>query len=95
LGCISYHENCRDNMHTGLAELGLSVPYCPPSLNTFMNIPWTAGGDLEWGNCLCRKGDYVIFRAEMDAVIAFSACPQDMLPINNGVPTEAHFVILD
>jgi len=31
----------------------------------------------------------------MDLVIAFSACPQDILPINGttGRTTEAHFVI--
>jgi len=25
----------------------------------------------------------------------FSACPQDMLPINNGITTEAHFEVMD
>jgi uncharacterized protein YcgI (DUF1989 family) len=31
----------------------------------------------------------------MDLVVAFSACPQDILPINGraGRPTEAHFRI--
>lgn len=95
LGCTHYHDNCRDNMHAGLAELGLFVPYCPPSLNTFMNIPWRQDGALEWGNCLCRPGDHVVFRAEMDAIVVFSACPQDMLPINNGITTEAHFEVRD
>jgi hypothetical protein len=95
LGCTHYHDNCRDNMHAGLAELGLFVPYCPPSLNTFMNIPWRQDGALEWGNCLCKPGDYVVFRAEMDAIVVFSACPQDMLPINNGITTEAHFEVMD
>ena len=40
-------------------------------------------------------GSYVRLRAEMDLVIAFSACPQDILPINGreGRPTEAHFAI--
>jgi len=94
LGCTAYHDNCRDNMHAGLAELGFSVPYCPPSLNTFMNIPWEQNGALEFGNCLCKPGDHVVFRAEMDAIIVFSACPQDLLPINNGITTEAHFEVL-
>jgi uncharacterized protein len=33
----------------------------------------------------------------MDLVIAFSACPQDMVPINGrGLnPTDAHFQVLD
>jgi hypothetical protein len=43
-----------------------------------------------------KPGDYVVLRAEMDVVMAFSACPQDILPIN-GVgckPVEAHFQVL-
>jgi len=43
-----------------------------------------------------KPGDYVVLRAEMDAVIAFSACPQDILPINGRArrPTEAHFQLI-
>ena len=94
LGCTAYHDNCKDNLHAGLAGLGLHCPYTPASLNTFMNIPWRQDGGLEWGNCLCKKGDYVVFRAELDCIVALSACPQDMLPINNGVTTEAHYEVL-
>jgi hypothetical protein len=32
---------------------------------------------------------------EMNCIIAFSACPQDMLPIHNGLTTEAHFEVWD
>ena len=95
LGCTDYHDNCRDNLHAGLAGLGFYIPYTPPSLNTFMNIPWRQDGALEWGNCLCKKGDYVVFRAVMDCIVAMSACPQDLLPINNGITTEAHYQIID
>jgi uncharacterized protein YcgI (DUF1989 family) len=95
LGCTGHHDNCRDNLHAALMELGHFVPYCPPSLNTFMNIPWRQDGTLEWGHCQCRAGDYVIFRAEMDAIAVFSACPQDLLPINNGITTDAHFQVLE
>jgi uncharacterized protein len=93
LGCGHYHDNCRDNLHASLASLGITIPYSPDSLNLFMNIPWAQDGSLEWGNCLCKPGDSTTFKAEMDCVIAFSACPQDMLPINNGVTTEAHYEI--
>ena len=74
---------------------GLTVPATPPSLNLFMNIPWTADGQLAWGEPVSRPGSYAAFRAEMDLVIAFSACPQDILPINGrtGLTTEAHFII--
>jgi len=42
-----------------------------------------------------KPGDYVVLRAEIDCVVAMSACPQDILPINGqGVkPTEAHFEV--
>ena len=93
LGVVGHHDNCRDNLHAALAELGLSIPTTPPSLNLFMNIPWTLDGCLAWGEPVSAPGSYAAFRAEMDLVIAFSACPQDILPINGrtGRTTEAHF----
>jgi uncharacterized protein len=61
----------------------------------FMNIPWTPEGRLAWGEPVSTPGSYARFRAEMDLVLAFSACPQDILPINGltGRTTEAHFSI--
>jgi uncharacterized protein YcgI (DUF1989 family) len=95
LGVTGYHENCRDNLHAALGELGVAVPATPPSLNVFMNIPWTPDGRLSWGEPVSAPGSHVLFRAEMDVVVAFSACPQDILPINgtSGRTTEAHFRI--
>ena len=95
LGVDGYHDNCRDNLHAALAELDVLVPATPPSLNLFMNIPWTADGRLAWGEPVSAPGSYALFRAEMDLIVAFSACPQDILPINGrtGRTTEAHFAI--
>ena len=95
LGVKDYHDNCRDNLHASLAELGISIPATPASLNLFMNIPWTADGKLEWGEPVSSPRSYVVLRAEIDVVIAFSACPQDILPINGraGHITDAHFSI--
>jgi uncharacterized protein len=96
LGCTAYHDNCRDNLHAGLAALGITLPggFTPDSLNLFMNIPWQQDASLAFGNCLCKPGDFTVFRAEMDCIVAFSACPQDILPINNGITTEAHYEIV-
>ena len=90
-----HHDNCRDNLHAALAVLGITVPATPAPLNLFMNIPWTADGALGWAEPVSTPGSYVALRAEMDLVIAFSACPQDILPINGrtGQTTEAHFTI--
>jgi uncharacterized protein YcgI (DUF1989 family) len=96
LGVTEYHDNCADNLTAGLAELGLTKPVTPSPLNLFMNIPWTPGGGLTWEEPVSQPGSHVTLRAEMDLVIAFSACPQDILPINGreGQPTEAHFRVL-
>ena len=95
LGCTEYHDNCTDNLTSAMAELGLKEPETPSPLNLFMNIPWTPEGQLSFDEPQTKPGDYVVFKAEMDAVVAFSACPQDILPINGraGQPTEAHFEI--
>jgi uncharacterized protein YcgI (DUF1989 family) len=95
LGCKEYHDNCQDNLFSGLAELGLSPPEVPSPLNLFMNIPWKIDGRLSFDPPVSTQGSYVVLRAERDLVIAFSACPQDILPINGraGKPTEAHFTI--
>jgi uncharacterized protein YcgI (DUF1989 family) len=93
LGCKEYHGNCTDNLAQALAELDLAPPETPSPLNLFMNIPWTSEGVLTFEPPVSTPGSYIRLRAEMDLVVAFSACPQDILPINGraGKPTEAHF----
>ena len=95
LGVEGHHDNCRDNLHSALANLSVVIRATPPSLNLFMNIPWTPDGTLTWAEPLSTPGSYVVLRAEIDLVIAFSACPQDILPINGrtGHTTEAHFTV--
>ena len=97
LGCTEYHDNCTDNLAAGLAALGLVPPETPAPLNLFMNIPVVDGNRVEIRPPVSTAGSHVLLCAEMDCVVAFSACPQDMLPINGPAmrPTEAHFEVLD
>jgi hypothetical protein len=97
LGCTEYHDNCTDNLAAALAELGLTPPETPSPLNLFMNIPWTRAGDLAFEPPVATPGCYIRLRADMDLIVAFSACPQDILPINgrSGKPVEAHFTVGD
>ena len=96
LGVEGYHDNCADNLSRAMGELGLRETHVPAPLNLFMNIPWQADGALSFEAPLSRPGDHVTLHAEMDCVVAMSACPQDILPINGaaGRPTEAHFEVL-
>jgi uncharacterized protein len=96
LGCKGYHDNCTDNLAAGLAELGLAPPETPGPLNLFMNIPVVDGNRVEVRPPVSTPGSHVSLRAEMDCVVAFSACPQDILPVNGLAmqPTHAHFEIM-
>ena len=96
LGCEGYHDNCTDNLAAALAELGLAPPETPSPWNLFMNIPVAPDGSVSFEPPVSRPGDHVTLRAEMDCVVVFSACPQDMVPINgvDCIPTEAHFQII-
>ena len=95
LGIEPYHRNCQDNLHEALAELGLAVTDTPNPLNLFMNTPVIEGGAIDRRPPASKPGDYVVLRAEMDLVIAFSACPQDITPINGPelTPRDVHFSI--
>lgn len=96
LGCAEYHDNCTDNLYSAMKVLGLAPPSVPCPLNLFMNIPVKQNSHLDFCEPVSKPGDYVILRAEMDCVVVFSACPQDMVPINGALsqPTEAHFEVL-
>ena len=95
LGCEGYHDNCTDNLAAALAELGLTPPETPSPWNLFMNIPVASDGTVSFQAPVSRPGDSVTLCAEMDCVVAFSACPQDIVPINgvDCIPTEAHLQI--
>jgi hypothetical protein len=96
LGCTEHHDNCTDNLFAAMGALGLTPPEVPSPLNLFMNIPVTGGRRLDFLPPENKPGDYVMLRAEMDCIVVFSACPQDMLPINgvDATPTDAHFQII-
>lgn len=96
LGCREYHRNCQDNLHEALGGMSLSFPSTPAPLNLFMNIPVGAEGEIVREPPVSRPGDHVVLECAMDLVLVFSACPQDITPINGPAcePKDAHFEIL-
>ena len=95
LGCRDYHENCTDNLYAALRAVGVELSECPAPLNLWMNIPVAADGSVTFDAPVSKSGDHVVFRAELDCIIAMSACPQDMLPVNGEdcVPKDVHFSV--
>ena len=93
LGAVGHHDNCADNLRNALRAMGLSSATTPSPLNLFMNVPWTSDGGLTFERPTSEAGQYVSLRAEMDLVIVFSTCPQDMTPINDMKSTDVHVTI--
>lgn len=87
------HDNCADNLRTALATLGVTASGTPAPWNMWMNVPVGTDGSIAFAPTVARPGDHVVLRAEMDAVLAFSCCPQDIVPINGAdcTPRDAAF----
>lgn len=97
LGHVGHHDNCTDNLSDALSALGLTPPETPSPFNLFMNIPVDGEGAISFEAPVSEPGSHVSLLAEMDLVIAFSACPQDLVPVNGTacIPTEAHYRVDD
>jgi uncharacterized protein YcgI (DUF1989 family) len=82
LGCADDHRSCQGNLHEALASVGISIGCTPAPLNLFMNVAVGFDGEVIRGVPQSSPGDVVTLRAALDAVVVFSACPQDVTPIN-------------
>lgn len=96
MGCAEYHDNCEDNLHAALAEVGIALHHTPGPLNLFMNFPVSAVGTIDRKPPCSKPGDYVVLEARADLYVVLSACPQDRSPVNGDAmtPTDAHCRIL-
>jgi uncharacterized protein YcgI (DUF1989 family) len=88
LGAHEDHESCQDNFHKALKELRIALPYTPQPWNLFTNFFVHPDGTFSVEAPATRPGDYVVLRAEMDAYVVVSACPQDMNDTCGGRPSD-------
>ncbi|KAJ9136742.1 Polysaccharide deacetylase family protein [Pleurostoma richardsiae] len=94
-GFEGYHDNCTDNMHKALKDnfpdFRIADDWVPDPLNLFMNVAIDHYGGLDIRAPTSEKGQFVNFRAETDLIIVISACPQDLAPVNGGMPTDCEY----
>jgi uncharacterized protein len=95
LGVEGWHASCRENLELAMRERGHDRVFTPASINLFMNIPVGEDGSLGWEPAPTAAGDSITLRAEMDAIVVVSACPQDIVPINDRNPTSIAIELLD
>jgi len=86
LGVEGWHASCQENLQRAMAELGHPDAEIPQPINLFMNIPVLEQSAIGWEPALTKPGDSVTLRAEMDCFVVVSACPQDIVVINNSEP---------
>lgn len=93
-GIQEYHRNCNDNLREALEAIGeKGFEFAPGPFNVWMNIPVTEEGALLWKAAASKGGDFIDFRAEMECIVAMSACPNDFMEINSGRCEDVHFTV--
>ncbi len=93
LGVTGYHESCQENLGLALKALRRAPVEVPCPFNLFQNSQYNRKGELTFKPPTSKPGQYISFKAQMDCVVVFSACPMDIVPVNAGGPTEAHFEV--
>ena len=71
---------------TAMAALGHPDVEVPQPINLFMNIPVRADGTIGWEPALTKRRRLRDVPAERDCLVVLSACPQDIVVINNQAP---------
>ncbi|AJS58714.1 DUF1989 domain-containing protein [Paenibacillus sp. IHBB 10380] len=69
------HASCYHNLNVSLAEFGIQQPPQHYPFNLFMNTVIDSQGNIQVKAPISTAGDYISLRAEMDLIIAISACP--------------------
>ena len=80
--CGGYHPSCFENLTKNLAQFGIEGHAIPTTFNIFMNVDVLPSGELKIGPPLSRPGDFITLRAEVDMIVAVTACSAEIS--NNG-----------
>ena len=69
------HRGCFGNLAAALEPFGVEPDQIPVAFNCFMNVPVNGEtGEFTVEPPLSRPGDHISFRADMDLVVALTAC---------------------
>ncbi|MSO95754.1 MAG: urea carboxylase-associated family protein [Thermoleophilia bacterium] len=95
LGADGWHASCEENLHTAMADIGISEIEVPQPVNLFESNPIGADGSLGIEPAPSQAGDSVTLRAEIDCIVCVTACPQDLTPLCGWAPTAVAVEIAD
>jgi len=82
LGHEGYHASCVENLTAALAAVGVPLAAIPSPWNVFEKVTITDRGRLEIQPPPVQAGDHLLLRADLEAIVVFSACPMDIVLTN-------------
>lgn len=86
------HHGCFGNLAQALKPYGIAPDQIPVAFNIFMNVQVNGEtGELRVDPPKSRAGDHILFEAEMDLIVALTAC--SALQSNNYAFKPIHYVI--
>ena len=94
-GIKGYHKNCQDILAECIKPYGMTPFDVPEVFNIFMKVVYHKDGTKEFKRPPVAKGDYVDLLAEMDCLVAISACPDEFGPYNDFDPKPLGVQIID
>lgn len=83
-GAKGPHRSCFGNLVEAIAPFGLTPEDVPDVFNMFMNVEYDQQGHYHIKAPAAGKGGYIDMRAEMDCLVALSACPAGDVSLVNG-----------
>lgn len=92
---VGPRSGCLENLGAALAGLGISTDLVPDPLNIFMNTFANRDGTLAIERAPSHPGDHLDLRAEMDTIVAVSACADDLDECNGGECTPIDVQVLE
>ncbi len=95
---VASHRTCQQNLEEAIAPFGVDADMVPDVFNVFMHNDDRATfeqGRMVFLPPVADRGDYIELRAEMNVLVAVSACPNDQDAVNDGVPKALGIQILD
>jgi uncharacterized protein len=87
------HRGCFGNLVEALAPYGIAPDQIPTAFNVFMNVTIDGEGRLTVEPPLSRAGDHILFEAELDLIVALTAC--SALQSNNYAFKPIRYEIID
>lgn len=80
-----WRDGCFENISRAVAPYGLLPEDVPDSMDVFMNYPHNCElGHFTILEPCTKPGDFIEMRAEMNCLVGFSNCPEDLVSEVNG-----------